>query len=142
MNITVLSRERLFAAAAKEDFRDCLIISFYDEDRPDVQGIFPKANVFQYEVRDIDHEELSAFGLSYEDYWPGAKEIAGLDLQKYPRIICQCECGESRSAGCAAALAEFFDHSGINYFSDYNLYPSKLIYHRLMDELNKAKMAS
>jgi hypothetical protein len=140
MNITVLSRERLIAAAkANEDFARCLIISFYDEAPPDVRGAFPKATVFQYNVPDIDIDELPEFGLTYDDYWPGAKEIAGLDFKKFSRIICQCEHGQSRSAGCAAALAEFFDHSGIDYFSDYDLYPNKLIYHRLMEELKLNK---
>lgn len=74
----------------------------------------------------------------YEHNDPLASELAeficsavkdGLD------IICQCEYGESRSAGCAAAILEHFERNGISIFADFRHYPNKLVYHKLMEKL-------
>ena len=46
-------------------------------------------------------------------------------------IICQCEYGQSRSAGCAAAILEHFQGNGITIFRDYKYYPNKLIFNKV-----------
>lgn len=51
-------------------------------------------------------------------------------------IVCQCDYGQSRSAGCAAAIAEHFYKSGIEIFADFSRCPNKLIYHKVIDALN------
>ena len=51
-------------------------------------------------------------------------------------IVCQCDYGQSRSAGCAAAIAEHFYKSGIEIFADFSRCPNKLIYHKMIDALN------
>ena len=51
-------------------------------------------------------------------------------------IICQCEYGQSRSAGCAAAILEHYEHRGIDIFRDYKYYPNQLIFNKIYDALN------
>lgn len=95
--------------------------------------------VFQLALYDIDREILGDYGLSYETYFPEADDLAkfiyaakndGLD------IICQCEYGQSRSAGCAAAIVEHFDKTGISVFADYRYYPNQMVYHKVFDALH------
>ena len=50
-------------------------------------------------------------------------------------IICQCEYGESRSSGCAAAILEHFYGNGISIFTDYRYYPNQVVYHKVLDAL-------
>lgn len=52
-------------------------------------------------------------------------------------IICQCEYGESRSSGCAAAIHEYFYKNGIDVFADYRYYPNQMVYHKVYDGLKK-----
>ncbi|NMA75115.1 MAG: hypothetical protein GX963_13410 [Bacteroidales bacterium] len=50
-------------------------------------------------------------------------------------LICQCHFGQSRSAGCAAAIAEYFNGNGIDIFADYKYYPNKLVFHKVLKAL-------
>lgn len=96
--------------------------------------------VFYVCIHDIDLSVLPKYGLDYTSYFPEADELAkfiyqanvdGLD------IICQCEYGESRSSGCAAAIRQHFDKDGIEIFADYRYYPNQLIYHKVLDALDR-----
>jgi len=95
-------------------------------------------------IYDLDPSSLSDFGLSMKTYFPEADALAsfiykakkdGLD------IICQCEYGQSRSAGCAAAILQHFSKNGIEIFADYRYYPNQLIYNKMLEALNKGKLA-
>ena len=55
-------------------------------------------------------------------------------------LICQCEYGESRSSGCAAAILEYFYKTGISIFTDYRYYPNQVVYHKVFDALKKVGM--
>ena len=99
--------------------------------------------VFTVAVHDIDIEILKDFGLTFDTYFPEAKELAtfikqavndGLD------IICQCEYGQSRSAACAAAIMEYYDKRGVEIFADYRYYPNQMIFNKLLDALNDKEM--
>jgi predicted protein tyrosine phosphatase len=52
-------------------------------------------------------------------------------------LICQCYYGESRSAGCAAAITEFLYGKGIEIFADYKYCPNKRVYHKLIEALRE-----
>ena len=52
-------------------------------------------------------------------------------------IICQCEYGESRSSGCAAAIHEYFYKDGIKIFADYRYYTNQMVYHKVYDALER-----
>ena len=52
-------------------------------------------------------------------------------------LICQCTFGKSRSAGCAAAITEFFYENGIDIFSNMDYSPNKLVYHKVINALQQ-----
>ena len=83
---------------------------------------------------------LDEFNLTYDTYLPEADKLAEFiyDAKKMGfDIICQCEYGQSRSAGCAAAIREHFYGDGIKIFADYRYYPNQLVYNKLYDALEK-----
>ena len=121
------------------------VISFYTpprgnrkEIRVDYHGICDK--VFYVGIPDIDIEILEDYGYTYENYLACADDLAMFirdakanDLD----IICQCDYGQSRSAACAAAILQYFEHRGIDIFADYRYYPNQLVYNKIYDALTK-----
>lgn len=71
-----------------------------------------------------------------------ALEIAEFYFQvkgKVKTLICQCEHGESRSAAVAAAIAEFENHNGLQYFIDEKYCPNKLVFRKVFAALKKVQ---
>ena len=67
-------------------------------------------------LEDLDLEVLKRKGYTYDTYFPEADSMAMFITKAYmdgKNIICQCEYGQSRSAGCAAAIKEYFYKDGI-----------------------------
>ena len=98
--------------------------------------------VFYVQVHDIDLEILPDYGLTVDTYLPEADRLADFIRKAHDDgldILCQCEYGQSRSAACAAAIAEYYDHNGIEIFADYRYYPNQLVYHKIMDALCKGE---
>lgn len=61
----------------------------------------------KWQLHDIDLAVLPKYHLTYETYFPEADELAEFIFtakKDGKDIICQCEYGESRSSGCAAAI--------------------------------------
>ena len=52
-------------------------------------------------------------------------------------FICQCEYGQSRSAACAAAIAETFGGYGEVVFKDKRYCPNRWVYQKLLAVLQK-----
>ena len=50
-------------------------------------------------------------------------------------LICQCEHGQSRSAGVAAAVMEYYSRKGITVFADARYYPNKYVFRKLLHTL-------
>jgi len=50
-------------------------------------------------------------------------------------LICQCEYGQSRSAGIAAAVKQFLYGDGIEIFADERYFPNKLVYRKVLAAL-------
>ena len=50
-------------------------------------------------------------------------------------LICQCEHGQSRSAGVAAAIMEFRSRRGISVFAHDNYYPNKVVFRKVLEAL-------
>ena len=112
----------------------------YEEKRVDYGGVCDR--VFFVGIPDIDIEILGDYGYTYETYLAEADDLAkfidearadGLD------IICQCDYGQSRSAACAAAILQYYEGRGIDIFADYRYYPNQLVYHKVLDALEKVK---
>ena len=146
MTVKIYSRKAMEALLSKGNLKNTAIISFHDPEwrgrgRTEPVDFTGKCDrVMQIGIHDLDPEALSDFGLSVETYFPEADALAefiykakeeGLD------IICQCEYGQSRSAGCAAAILQHFSKNGIDVFVDYRYYPNQLVYHKVFDALTK-----
>ena len=149
MTVKIYSRKAMEALLSKDNLENTAIISFHDpvgrgrrclEDYQPIDFTGKCDCVMQIALHDLDPEALEDFGLTIETYFPKADDLAafiykakddGLD------IICQCEYGQSRSAGCAAAILEHFDGRGIDVFVDYRYYPNQLVYHKVFDALTK-----
>ena len=149
MKITICSRNDMEKLLSQGKIGNSAIISFHDpvdrgrrctQDYVPIDFTGKCDRVMQIALHDLDPEALSDFGLSVENYFPEADALAvfiyktkeeGLD------IICQCEYGQSRSAGCAAAILQHFSKNGIDVFADYRYYPNQLVYHKVFDALTK-----
>ena len=145
MNITIHSRESIEKLSQTGFPENTALIRFYDVELMRLNSKFKPASfcseakrAFQLPLMDIDIDELKYYGFTYDTFFTEAGELAefiysaildGLD------IICQCEYGQSRSAGCAAAILEHFERNGISVFADYRYYPNKLVYHKLLEAL-------
>lgn len=147
MQVSIYSRQEI-EKLIKGDFpKDTAVISFYDP--PDsyhngkstpVKYENKAERIFYVAIYDIDLEVLPKFGLNYGTYFPEAEELAKfiINVKKDGlNIICQCEYGESRSSGCAAAILEYFYKTGISVFADYKYYPNQVVYHKVYDALTK-----
>lgn len=141
-DIEYLYNEDFFHDHKKEFYHNYAVISFCDRgtepcDRVDYSDICSR--VMYIEIDDLELGDLKEEGYTYDTFFPEANEAAEFIIDAYKNgmnIICQCEYGESRSAGCAAAILEHFYHNGITVFTDYRRYPNRLIYHKIIDALN------
>lgn len=148
MRVSIYSRKEIEEIISKGEFpENTAVISFYD---PAIKHIDKEythvdysrvcSNVYYCEVEDLDLDYLSEKGYTYETFFPDADKAAEFIYQAYNTgmdIICQCDYGQSRSAGCAAAILQHFYKTGIDVFTDYNRYPSQVIYHKIFDALEK-----
>ena len=69
-----------------------------------------------------------------------AEKIANFILEHIAEtdtLICQCKYGQSRSAGCAAAIAQYFYGNGIEIFADERYTPNKLVYRKVIFALKR-----
>lgn len=147
MRVDIYSRETIEKMNNYEISENTVAISFYDP-APHYNGptYYPVDyskkvdKVFYILLRDIDIEILPDYNLSYETYFPEVEELAKFiydAVENRSNIICQCEFGQSRSAGCAAAIREHFYGDGIRIFADYRYYPNQMVYHKVYDALNE-----
>lgn len=148
MNVNIYSRKSIESIIADGKFPDhTAVISFYDpaikridKDYTHVDYSEVCDTVFYCEVDDLDLDYLPEKGYTYDTFFPEADDMAVFIINAYmsgKSIICQCEYGQSRSAGCAAAILEYFYENGISVFSDYSYYPSQVIFHKVYDALVK-----
>lgn len=148
MKISIYSRKTIEKLIQNGFPENSAVISFYDP--PGRYGIPEPAvdykgrtkNLFQVAVYDIDAKVLGHFGLTFDTYFTEAEELAEFIYEAYREgmdIICQCEYGHSRSAGCAAAIKEHFEKDGITIFRDYRYSPNQLIFNKVYDALEGVK---
>ena len=138
MCVQIYSREQIEQLIAKGDFpQKTAVISFCNcgtvpRDRVNYSRVCNR--IMYIELDDLDFQDLD----DYDEFFPEAQETAEFIVDAYTdgmNIICQCEYGQSRSAGCAAAIMEHFYRTGINIFKDYNYYPNQVIYNKIYDAL-------
>lgn len=143
MNIQIFSRKEIESLIAEGRFpQNTAVISFCDCGTKPCERVNYSsvcARVMYIEIDDLELDELSSEGYSYDTFFPEADEMAKFIIDVYSSgmdIICQCEYGQSRSAGCAAAISEYFCHGGICFFADHRYYPNKIIYNKIFNALH------
>ena len=146
MKVGIYSRARMEEHLAKGMTENAAVISFYDPPRRRRDADVPIdytgrcACVMQIALHDLDPVALPDVGLTMESYFPEADALAAFIYrarEEGREILCQCEYGQSRSAGCAAAILEHFGRRGIDVFADYRYYPNQLVYHKVFDALGR-----
>ena len=146
MKVEIYSRQAIQERIHKDFPQNVAVISFYTprsqkarNDHPvDYSGVCNR--VFLIGIPDIDIEILGDYGYSYETYLAESDELAQFIYQAKEAgcdLICQCDYGQSRSAACAAAILQHFEGRGIDIFADYRYYPNQLVYHKVLDALEK-----
>lgn len=137
MNIEILIMSREEITGFRLSGGDA-VISFYDVGSEPVNFMDCGADVFLVELDDIDSDEP---GFDCDSFFPQAEQTAGFILKSMrdgKRIICQCEYGMSRSAGCAAAILEHYEGRGIAVFADDRYWPNKAVFRKLLGALKIA----
>lgn len=82
------------------------------------------------------------FQIALDDFQSDMPEAANLAkfidkaISDGLNIICQCEKGQSRSAGCAAAILEHFYHTGQSVFDSDEYRPDEMVYYSVLDALD------
>ncbi|MGN0689562.1 MAG: hypothetical protein ACI4KH_03975 [Oscillospiraceae bacterium] len=148
MLVNIYSREAIEKLINERKIpENTAIISFYDPKSPkrpkgyravDYKGLCDR--LFYVGIHDIDPDILDEYGLTLDTYFPEATEVARFIIDAISDnmdIICQCDYGQSRSAGCAAAIREYYDKSGIEIFADYRYYPNQMIFNKMREALDK-----
>ena len=146
--VRIMSRDDAELLIYEERFpENAAVISFSDPEESRLTGLFPVnydgacGHVFRVDIEDIDKETLDERGC-FDDFFPEAEEAAKFireNMKAGRDIICQCEYGVSRSAGCAAAVREFFFGDGIRVFADYRYMPNQLVFNKIYDALTKTE---
>ena len=127
MNVKICSRKEAERLLNHGFPADTAVISFYDSDSAPRVDYQKKADSVLYVPLDDFQTEL-----------PKAREIAKFirtAKAKGLNIICQCESGQNRSAGCAAAIMEYYHHTGQSVFDNDRYHPDDMIYYALFDAL-------
>ena len=142
MKVDICSRKDIASLKPDQLPKNTAVISFYTpngkQNRVNYQGICER--VFYVGIPDIDIERLTAYGYTYESYLSESDALADFIIKAVKdgcQIICQCDFGQSRSAACAAAILQHFNKSGIAIFADYRYYPNQLVFHKVLDALEK-----
>lgn len=131
MNVRICSRKEAERLLNHGFPADTAVISFYDSDTASRVDYQKKANSVLYVPLDDFQTEL-----------PKAREIAKFirtAKAKGLNIFCQCESGQNRSAGCAAAIMEYYDHTSQSIFDNDRYHPDEMIYYAVLDALEAQK---
>lgn len=97
----------------------------------------------------VDYSAVSVpvFQLAVDDFQTEIPEVDNLAeficrvRTNGMNIICQCESGQSRSAGCAAAILECFYHKKRLVFDNEKYFPDELVYDSVLEALGRRKRA-
>ena len=145
MTVTICSRRMIEERIANNSLQNSAVISFSDpkggrrgEDYGPVDFGNACARVFFISVYDLDPDALARFGYTMDSYFDEADAVAEFIHQAVTdgvEIVCQCEYGQSRSAGLGAAILEYYERRGIDIFRDYRYYPNQLIFNKAYEAM-------
>lgn len=120
----------------KDFFKNTAVISFYDPDRYNDEKD-------SYSLVDYNGKTDNVLYIPLDDFQTELPEVDKIAVFVYSanakglQIICQCESGQNRSAGCAAAILEHFSKSGGSIFNDDRYHPDEMVYYAVLDALER-----
>ena len=135
MKLSIVSASEMYRLIEKGVPNNVAIISFAGttDDFLDFKEGTDVLKIAFYDVR--PHTTVKEH---YPFLLPEAPQIAKYIYQKKNEgkdIICQCDYGISRSAGCAAAILQRWANRGIEVFADYRYTPNQFVYNKVLAEL-------
>ena len=125
-NIKIHSRSSMARQIARHFPNNTAIICFYDP-----CGTHIDYGSFTEDVIYVPFDD-------FQTDLPQAGQIAAFIhkmMKKGRNIICQCEKGQSRSAGCAAAIMQHYYHTGQSVFDNDQYRPDEMVYYSVLDAL-------
>ena len=137
---------------AKEPFpKDAAIISITNSEDEDVVLAYEPERILRLKFDDVSDEiyeellgrkpsvrEMHQIGSRFHMLSNAqTQQMADFVLRMGNKgtLICQCEHGQSRSAGVAAAVLEYYYRKGIAVFADARYYPNKYVFRKLLHAL-------
>ena len=151
MNVEIIGREELMKRSMEPFPEGTAIISITDSDDEDVALGHQPDRILRLKFDDVSdeiYEELLGRKPSVREMHQienrfymisnaQTERMADfiLSMGKGGTLICQCEYGQSRSAGVAAAVMEYYYRKGINIFADARYYPNKYVFRKLLHTL-------
>ena len=151
MQIEIMGREVLMALAEKPFPPRTAVIRITNSDAADVKLHHLPVQILRLKFDDVSDEiyedflgrkpsvremhQLSARFHMLSDHQ--AQQLADFILSRNNQgiLICQCEHGQSRSAGIAAAAVEYYLHRGVHIFADPRYCPNKYVFRKLLRNL-------
>lgn len=130
MKVNIFSRRKIQILLQGDFPANTAVISFYDPDKIPVDYNGKVERLIQIPLDDFQRDFPEAADL--------AKFISKAKSDGF-NIICQCESGQSRSAGCAAAILEYYYQSGNIIFDNDRYYPDQMIFDKVIDALIEIK---
>ncbi len=142
LSIEIHSLESIEKRSADEWECSTAIISIGDNGSVPPKLAHQPDYFMRLEFEDIASDEAGERGVNPEHMFSDeqAREIAEFVYgckNEVDLLICQCEYGQSRSAGCAAAIRQHFYGDGIEIFANEKYYPNKPVFHKLTAALCK-----
>ena len=140
MNVRIMSREDIEKKKWYAFFSEkTAVVSFYSEHLGgQVDYSKCSAKVLHIPLEDIDYDDLAcADDIAF--YFTQAVEAAEFvhsAVKDGCDIVCQCEDGVGVSAGCAAAVLEFYEGCGMAVFANEKYFANKLVYRKIYDALS------
>lgn len=140
MEVKIYSRAEIEEIITSGNFPDNTgVITFYNPDDMHVNYDSVCHDVFYCRLEDVDKSYWEThYKKSFEEFFDYVDMVAEFIYEMHDsgkNIICQCDYGESRSAGCAAAIMQHFYKNGIDVFTDYRRYPNQMVYHKVFNAL-------
>ncbi len=140
MDVKIYSRNEIETIIRNGEFpKNTAVITFYNPGDPHVDYDAVCRDVFYCALEDVDKSYWETHcHKSYDEFFDYADLVAEFICEMHDAgkdLICQCDYGESRSAGCAAAILQHFYQNGIDVFADYRRYPNQMVYHKVFDAL-------
>lgn len=128
MEVSVYSRLEIESLIEDLYLDDIAVISFYNPGDQPVDYKEYNDNVLFVPLDDFQTELPQAYDIA--EFVHNARKN-GSD------IICQCEMGRNRSAGCAAAIMKYYNKNGQEIFDDDRYRPDKKVYYEVLKALEE-----